>query len=144
VVDQHATAAPAPTFPPGRYGRRRSPRPRRTWLVWLVAVLIALAAGSLTLRLYRQYGNPDHRGQVTAESDRTDDHVTFRYEVRNRAGTGPASCHVRALDGTGATLGEADLSVPGDPVVTGEFTLPVRSRPASVEIIRCVAAPDRP
>jgi hypothetical protein len=142
VVEQHATVAPTPTFPAGRYGHRRLPQPRRPWLVWVLATLIAVAGGGLSLRLYQQYGNPDHRGRISTEAERTDTHVTFRYEVRNRAGTGPASCHVRALDGTGATLGEADFTVSGDRVVTGEFTLAVRARPASVEIVRCVTAPD--
>src|SRR4051812_9709685 len=74
VVGQHATAG-APMFPPGRYGRRRSPRARRTWPMWLVAVLIAVAAAGLTVRLYQQYGNPDHQGQVVTESERTAEHV---------------------------------------------------------------------
>jgi hypothetical protein len=131
-------------FPPGRYGRRRSPRPRRTWLLVLVAALIGAAAVGLTVRLYRQYGNPDHSGDITAVTERTADRITVRYEVRNRPGTGPATCHLRALDDSGGIVGEADFAVAAHRRVTGAFTLPVTSRPTRVELVRCVGAPAPP
>src|SRR5687768_1250780 len=65
VTETHATAGTgAPVFPPGRYGRRREPRRRRPWLVALLVVVVVAAGAALSVRLYRQYGDPAYDAQV--------------------------------------------------------------------------------
>jgi Domain of unknown function (DUF4307) len=130
-----------PVFPPGRYGRRRERR-RRPGLVPLLLAGLGLLVGlAVAARLYQQYGNPGHRGELVAIDEFTDDHVTFRFRVYKPAGQA-STCHVRARARDGAEVGAADVTVPapepGADSTTITYRLPATRRPVSAEVIRCL------
>jgi hypothetical protein len=126
-----------PTFPPGRYGRRRQPRPPRRWLTALLAVVVALAFGGIAYVLFLRYGNPDYEATVLAETDRTDASVTVRFVVLSRPGTGPASCRLRARAADGAVVGTADVAVPAGRRVVHTYTLATTARSTATEVPTC-------
>jgi hypothetical protein len=137
VTDQNGTAAPAPIFPPGRYGRRREPRRRRPWLVAALAALVVLATLGVSYRLYRQYGDVSHVPRILSESERTDSRVTIRFEVVRRGAGEAAICHVRARARDGLVVGEADVTVPAGRRVESTYTLATTQRAFVVDIPRC-------
>jgi hypothetical protein len=139
VTDQHATVERQPTFPPGRYGRRRAERRPRRWLTGLV--LAAVLAGSLGIgyRLYVQYGSPPYSPRLLAETERTDTHVTIRFEVRGRDGKRPAVCLVRARAVDGLVVGSAEVPVPAGTRVELTYTLVTTQQAFVVDIPRCWA-----
>ncbi len=135
-TDRDATGVAAPVFPPGRYGRRREPRPPRRWLVFVMASLTAIALGAIGYRLYTLYGNPQFTPLVLAETERTADHVTVRFEVRSD-GREPALCLVRARAADGLVVGSAEVPVPAARRTTQTYTLATRERAFVVDIPRC-------
>ncbi|BFU46872.1 DUF4307 domain-containing protein [Krasilnikovia sp. MM14-A1004] len=106
MSETHATAA---EFPPGRYGRRRDGR-RRGVLPIAVAVLVIAASVALSVRLYRQYGDPDYDAQIVRWSDVTDTRITIEFTVRVPPG-GSASCALRARAYDGSTVGQRTVTV---------------------------------
>lgn len=131
----------AVTFPPGRYGRRRQPRPTRRAAPALLLVIVLAATVGIAVKLFRQYGNPAYRADVTAVriADR-ESIVVFR--VTKPAGR-PASCGVRARSRDGADVGRATVAVPaggpGTTAVTVTYRLPTRARAFAVDVPRCGA-----
>lgn len=140
-----ATARVAATdvFPPGRYGRRRSGRKRRPWLVAVLAGLVVLGTTGLAYRLYAQYGDGDFTTRILAETERTDDRVTIRFEVQSRDGAHPATCLVRARARDGLVIGSAEVPVPAGKRVERSYTLSTSARTFVVEIPRCWRATNR-
>jgi hypothetical protein len=136
VTDQHATADAAPTFPPGRYGRRRAERRRRPWLAVLLGAAVALASAGIGYRLFQQYGDPEHAPRILAETERTDSLVTIRFEVRSD-GRRPAVCLVRARANDGLVVGSAEVPVPAGKRVVQTYTLVTRDRAFVVDIPKC-------
>jgi len=136
----HMTHATQPTFPAGRYGRRREPRRPRPWLTVLLAALTAVVLGVVGLRLYDVFGNDAHTPLLLSESERTDDHVSIRFEVRSRAGAGPAVCVVRARARDGLVVGVADVPVPAGERVRVDYTLLTSARAFVVDIPSCRSA----
>ncbi|HEY8532753.1 MAG TPA: DUF4307 domain-containing protein [Micromonospora sp.] len=128
-----------PVFPPGRYGRRREPRPRRRWLRGLVvAVAVALATGA-AVRLYQQFGDPNYRAQVITYTDITDSQVVVEFRVTLPPG-GSAVCLVRARTRDGAEVGREQVQVtapPGQRQVTVSHRLTTTARPMVGEVPRC-------
>lgn len=137
AAPRNGTAAPAPTFPPGRYGRRREPHPRRPWLVAALATLVVLASLGVAYRLYRQYGDVPHAPRILSETERTDTHVTIKFEVVRRTADEPAICHVRARAHDGLVVGQADVAVPAGRRVVSTYTLVTTQRAFAVDIPRC-------
>ncbi len=134
------TNAPdAPVFPPGRYGRRRSPRRGRRWLTMLLAVLVAAGVATLVWRMYDRYGNPAYQTTVTAVDPVTDRSVTVSFTVRKRA-AGPAVCRVQARDHSGAEVGYAEVPVDPGATVAVRYTLPTTAKPYAVDVLGCRAA----
>jgi len=136
VTDQHATAAHPPTFPPGRYGRRRAERPPRRWLTALIFGLVVVASVGIGYRLYAQYGSPDFAPRILSESERTADHVTIRFEVRSN-GERPGVCLVRARAVDGLTIGSAEVRIPAGKRVVQTYTLVTSQRAFAVDIPNC-------
>ncbi len=110
----------------------------------LLATVVAAASGAVGYRLYRQYGDHEFTPLILAETERTDDRVTIRFQVRSRSGREPALCRVRARASDGRVVGAADVPVPAGRRVTQTFTLVTSARAFVVEIPTCrVADPGR-
>jgi hypothetical protein len=130
----------SPTFPPGRYGRRRAQRPSRRWLTVLLACVVAVALGAIGARLYTQYGDREYTPLILAETERTDDHVTIRFEVRSRSGRDPARCLIRARAQDGLVVGTAEVAVPAGRRVRQTYTLATSERAFAIDILWCRSA----
>jgi hypothetical protein len=103
-------------------------------------VLVLAASAGIGYRLYEQYGSPDHSPRILAETERTADHVTIRFEVRSRHADRPAVCRVRARALDGSEVGSAEVPVPAGARVVQTYTLATRQRAAVVDIPRCWGA----
>ena len=137
MTDQHVTAGRQPTFPPGRYGRRRAARKRRRWLTVLMFVLVLAASVGIGYRLYEQYATPDHAPRILGETERTAERVTIRFEVRSREPDRPGVCLVRARAVDGLVVGSAEVPVPAGKRVVQTYTLVTSQRAFVVDIPRC-------
>jgi hypothetical protein len=138
VTETHATAGAGPTFPPGRYGRRREARPRRRWLVATVATIAVLAALAVSVRLFQQYGQPEFAPQVRRFFDITDTGITVEFEVHKPADK-MATCSVRARSANGDEVGLAQVDAPVGAQVVVTYRLATTGRPVVVEVPRCTA-----
>jgi hypothetical protein len=136
VTETHATPGTAPVFPPGRYGRRREPNPRRRWGVLVAAAVVIVAALAISIKLFQQYGNPEYDGSVRRYFDVADNGISVEFEVRKPADK-LGTCIVRARSADGEEVGSADVAAPlgADVVVT--YRLKTSARPVVVEVPRC-------
>jgi hypothetical protein len=136
------TPTGAPVFPPGRYGRRRSPRRRRPWLVAALVAAALLVAAVAVLPLYRKYGDPTYDAQVITYTGVTDTSVDVTFRVTVPPG-GSAVCLVRARARDHAEVGHADVRVtaePGSRTAVATHRLVTTARPMVGEVVRCHAA----
>ncbi|MDG4807957.1 DUF4307 domain-containing protein [Micromonospora sp. WMMD1120] len=144
MTETHTTIPPsAPVFPPGRYGRRRAPggARRRTMVAALALLALVATLTVISVRLYRQYGDPVYDAQVITYTDITDKQVLVDFRVTVPAG-GSAVCVLRARDRAGAEVGREQVTVtadPGDRHVTARHRLTTTARPFIGEVLRCQA-----
>jgi Domain of unknown function (DUF4307) len=140
VTETHATPTPGPpSFPPGRYGRRRAERRPRPWTIALL-MIVAIAVSSLVaVRLYRMYGHPTYDADVITYTDVTDKQLVLTFRVTVPAG-GAADCVLRARARDGAEVGRAEVRVnaaSNQTQITTSHRL-TTSRQAFVgEVVRC-------
>jgi hypothetical protein len=106
VSETHTTD---PVFPPGRYGRRRSGRPRRVLPIALL-VLVVAASLLLSVRLWQQYGRTDYEAQIVGWEEPSAASMIIEFKVRVPAGQ-PASCVLRARDYNGNEVGRREVVV---------------------------------
>ncbi len=132
------TGSPPVVFPPGRYGRRRTPHRRRRWVTGLVAGLVVLAGLGISLRLYVQYGRPAFSPRVVSVTPDGEDAVLVIFEVAKR-GTGPAVCRLRALTYDVEEIAAVDVAVPAGRRVTVAHRLVTTERPYTVQVSSCHA-----
>ena len=129
----------APVFPPGRYGRRRSARRRRPWLVALLALAVLALTSLIAVRLYSMYGDPHYDATVITYTDVTDSQMVITFRVTLPAGES-ATCTLRARARDGAVVGRADVRVaasPGGTVVTRSQPVATTRRAFVGEVLRC-------
>ncbi|MFC5923530.1 DUF4307 domain-containing protein [Micromonospora vulcania] len=142
MTETHATiSSGAPIFPAGRYGRRRAPggRTRRTLLAALALVLLVAALTLISVRLYRQYGDPVYDAQVITYTDITDKQVVVDFRVTVPKG-GSAVCVLRARDRAGTEVAREQVTVTadaGERHVTTRHRLATTARPFIGEVLRC-------
>jgi hypothetical protein len=137
VTETHATASSdAPIFPPGRYGRRREPRPRRPVLFAVVAVLALIVVVGITVKLFQQYGNPRADATVTRFYDITDTGISVDFVV-HKGDSDLVTCLVRARDKGGDEVGAANVEAGEGDAVTVTYRLATKGRPVTVEVVRC-------
>ena len=126
-----------PTFPPGRYGRRRE---RRATPRWVLPVLITgvIAAGlALSVGYYQQYGATGYQAQVL--SSRVVDSSAVAMTLRiSRPDDKAASCTVRARAYDGAEVGRADVTLAADAVDdTVDYSLHTSRQAYAAEVVGC-------
>jgi Tfp pilus assembly major pilin PilA len=136
VTISATTGDRTPSFPPGRYGRRRAAARPHRWLFALMLVAMIAATVAIGLRLYRQYGRPAYVPQVLAVTQITDQAATVRFEVR-KADTAPATCRVRARSQAGIEVGHADVVAPAGLRVEVTYTLATSERAFAIEVPAC-------
>jgi hypothetical protein len=107
----------------------------------LLAVLVALASGGIAYSLFQRYGNPEYQANVLAETERTDQGVTVRFEVLGRAGAGSAMCRIRARGIDGAIVGTSDVAVPAGRRVEKIVSLTTVGPTVLTDIQQCWRAP---
>lgn len=121
-------------FPPGRYGRRRSPRRAARWRPTLLLVIGTLIGLGVALLLFGRYGDADYQPRVRAFTI-ADDRATVRFDVR-KPPNAPAVCLVRARNRVGAEVGSAQVTVPAG-VTEMTYELATSDRPVSAEVPSC-------
>jgi hypothetical protein len=99
--------------------------------------LVLAASVGIGYRLYEQYGSPDYSPRILAETERTADHVTIRFEVRSRIADRAGVCRVRARGLDGSQVGSAEVPVPAGARVVQTYTLVTSKRAAVVDIPNC-------
>jgi len=135
------TNATVPTFPPGRYGRRRDPRRGRVRGLPAVLIVAVIVAGTaMAYQLNRQYGaaRPYHP-TVERFYDVTDDQVVVEFTVLVPDGEA-AICAVRARAADGGEVGREEVVVDPPPGVTRPrvvHQLTTTERPVTGEVQRC-------
>ncbi|UWZ35917.1 DUF4307 domain-containing protein [Dactylosporangium roseum] len=132
MTETHATTK----YPPGRYGRRREPRPRRTLPVILVAAVVVLAGVAIAWRLFQQYGPQEYEPQVQRFYNITDDGINVEFVVRKGAEK-EATCRVRARSANGEEVGLAEVDVPKGAAPVVSYRLATSDRPVTVEVPAC-------
>jgi hypothetical protein len=130
--ETHATSK----YPPGRYGRRREPRPRRRWLVFALAAAAALGGLAVAWQLYTQYGPKEYEPQVQRFYNVTDDGITVEFVVRKDPQL-RATCSVRARSANGEEVGLAQVDVPTGAEAFVTYRLATSDRPVTVEVPAC-------
>jgi uncharacterized protein DUF4307 len=136
------TRATTPAFPPGRYGRRRDGR-RHLGAPIVFGVIVIVVSLLLSVRLYRQYGDPDYDPQIVGWTDVTATQMTINFRVRVPAGA-TASCLLRARSYDGAEVGSRTVTVaaPGqDTTIEASETVPTTAQAAVGEVLRCRPVP---
>ena len=123
-------------YPPGRYGRRREPQPRRRWLVFVLAALVGVAGLAVAWQLYRQYGPQEYEPQVQRFYGIADDGITVEFVVRKDADK-RATCSVRARSSRGEEVGLAQVDVPEGAETLVTYRLATSDRPVTVEVPGC-------
>ncbi|WP_329007354.1 DUF4307 domain-containing protein [Micromonospora rifamycinica] len=140
MTETHATVpTAAPVFPPGRYGRRREPEPRRPVLRWLLAAVLITGLVLAATQLYQRYGDPEYKPEVITYTGITDTGVQVDFRVTVPPG-GSAVCLVRARSHDGAEVGHEEVTVTaatGQRHVTTRHRLTTTGRPFIGEVVRC-------
>jgi hypothetical protein len=136
VTETNATLS----FPPGRYGRRREPRPVRRRLRAALVGLVVVAGVALAYQLTGQYGaGRPYSPTVERFYDVTDEQVVVEFTVRVPEGEA-AICAVRARPDHGGVVGREEVRVDPPPGIgrpTVVHRLATTERPVTGEVQRC-------
>jgi hypothetical protein len=135
------TRATTPAFPPGRYGRRRDGKRHLAVPVTVLTVVI-IASLLLSVRLYRQWGDPTYDAQIVGWTDVTNTQMTIKFTVTVPAG-GSASCVLRARDYGGNEVGRRTVVVAATGYATSisaSEVVSTKSRGVVGDVIRCQSA----
>jgi hypothetical protein len=131
------TTTDQPIYPPGRYGRRREPRPPRRGRTVLVAIVGGLVGLVLALLMFERY-HARYQPQVI-NFKLEERSATVRFEVTHQ-GERELVCHVRSRSRDGVVVGSADVRVPQGHRGPTTHTFPTTDTPVSAEVTVCRAA----
>jgi Domain of unknown function (DUF4307) len=133
------TRATEPSFPPGRYGRRRAGRRRPVLPIVALAVVVA-ASVLLAVRFYQRFGQTDYQAQIVGWQQPTDNRLVIRFTVRVPAGRS-ASCVLRARDYQGFEVGRRTVVVrpagPDSTTVPAEEPVDTTRRASVGDVLGC-------
>jgi hypothetical protein len=135
VSETHTTT---PVFPPGRYGRRRDGRRHLAVPIAMLAVVVVICL-LISVRLYRQYGDPAYDAQIVRWTGITATSVTIDFTVRVPAG-GSATCMLRARSYAGDEVGARTVTVTAkgqDTTIEASEPVPTTARPSAGEVVGC-------
>jgi hypothetical protein len=135
------TRATTPAFPPGRYGRRRDGK-RHLAVPVTVLTLVIVASLLLTVRLYKQWGDPTYDAQIVGWTDVSNTQMKIKFKVDVPEG-GSASCVLRARDYGGNEVGRRTVVVSAteyDTSITANELVTTKSRGSVGDVIRCQSA----
>lgn len=133
-----------PSFPPGRYGRRRAPRRTPRWLPIVLAVGVVAVGTAVAMVLSQAYG-PGRPYDATVHRfyDVTDEQVVVEFSVVVPEGE-TAVCAVRARAAHGGEVGREEVRVappPGETRPLVVHRLATIERPVTGEVPRCWRVP---
>jgi hypothetical protein len=132
------TRTTAPVFPPGRYGRRRDGRRHLAVPIAALAVVIVVCL-LISVRLYRQYGDPQYDSQIVRWTGVTATQMTIDFTVQVPAG-GSATCYLRAQAYDGTVLGSRTVTVSatgGDTTIEASEAVTTTGRASVGQVVRC-------
>jgi Domain of unknown function (DUF4307) len=132
------TRATTPAFPPGRYGRRRDGR-RHLGGPIVFGVIVIVVSVLLSVRLYRQYGDPNYDAQIVGWTGVTETKVTIDFRVRVPAG-GSATCVLRARSYDGAEVGNRTVTVAAagnDTTIEASEPVATTAQASVGDVVRC-------
>ena len=104
-----------------------------------VLALVIFASVLLTVRLYRQWGDPDYDAQIVSWDVVSASQLSMQFTVRVPAG-GSTRCVLRGRDYGGNEVGrrEVTLSAQGDATtIAAVETVPTTARAAVADVVRC-------
>lgn len=129
-----------PTFPPGRYGRRRERRPTPRWVpITLGAVVVAIGVVAAVMLTERYGAGRPYDVTVERFYDITDSQVVVEFTVVVPDGEA-AVCAVRARGHDGSEVGREEVRVAPPDGVTRPLVvhrLRTTARPVTGEVQRC-------
>lgn len=126
-------------FPPGRYGRRRDSGGRRPrWVAPVIALAIIAIMGLLSVKLYKQYGNPQFTPTVLKLTNVRDSEITVTFRV-TKPGGAAAICTVDVLAYNGSALGTKQVPVPEGKDVQVTATIDTSARAYIAQVPSCRA-----
>lgn len=133
-----------PTFPPGRYGRRRERPPTRWWVPVGLGTVVVAAGVVAAVLLTQQYGaGRPYDSNVERFYDMTDEQVVVEFTVVVPEGE-VAICAVRARAQDGREVGREEVRVEPPPGVTRPLVthrLDTTAPPVTGEVQRCWQEP---
>jgi hypothetical protein len=132
------TRATTTVFPPGRYGRRRDGR-RHLAVPIAVLTVVVVVCVLISVRLYRQYGDPAYDSQIVRWTGVTATQMTIDFTVTVPAG-GSATCVLSAKAYNGAEVGSRTVTVTAkgqDTTVEASIPVSTTARASAGEVVRC-------
>jgi hypothetical protein len=132
------TRATTTVFPPGRYGRRRDGR-RHLAVPIAVLTVVVVVCVLISVRLYRQYGDPAYDSQIVRWTGVTATQMTIDFTVAVPAG-GSATCVLSAKAYNGAEVGSRTVTVTAkgqDTTVEASIPVSTTARASAGEVVRC-------
>jgi hypothetical protein len=125
-------------FPPGRYGRRRDGRRHLAAPITVLALVLVVCL-LISVRLYRQYGDPAFDAQIVRWTGVTATQMTIDFTVQVPAG-GSATCMLRARAYNGAEVGSRTVTVTAhaqETTIEASEVVPTTARPSAGEVVGC-------
>ena len=116
--------------PAARYGRQRSSRRTRRWIIIGLTLLVVAVGGAVAAVGYERLGSADVEGTLSSYRLLDDETVSVTITVTRKDPSRPAVCIVRARSKDGAETGRREVLVPPSTQKSVQVTTIVKaSRP---------------
>ncbi|WP_084130987.1 DUF4307 domain-containing protein [Actinocatenispora sera] len=111
IVTSIRSGVTTPTFPPGRYGRRRERRATPRWVLPVLITGVVVAGLAVSVGYYQQYGESEYQAQVVRSRVVSSSTVAMTLRI-TRPDDEATSCTVRSRAYDGAEVGRATVTLP--------------------------------